>query len=246
MRAKIWMPALLFVSHLVATATVFGQAVQLPTIHNTGVSTTVLVPDRGSMLLGGINRSSSGSVTSGVPGLSHIPGANRLFKNRAIGSSSGAMNMSVNVFVHDLREMDEALLAEAAARRGGAALPVGRAAPAPLTAEDRRAAFLTQHVGRTADLREETNAAPLAAAKVASVDEIRREQLAAKTQQENEARSYLAQGLEAESLGQFGAAKVFYNMAARRSAGELRSTILARLQNLSPTANATKLAAESR
>ena len=88
----------------------FTQTVQLPTFHVTGVSTTVIVPDRGSVYLGGVHRSSIGSRQFGTP----LSG----FRNRAIGRASAAGSMSIHATIIDHDEIDRALLAEAARRRG--------------------------------------------------------------------------------------------------------------------------------
>lgn len=80
-----------------------ATTVQLPTFNMFTISTTVLVPDRGSMSLGGSGGSRSASHSNGGPG----------FANRAGGSSSGASSLSVGVQVHDLAAMDQALLDEA-------------------------------------------------------------------------------------------------------------------------------------
>ncbi|MEZ6110141.1 MAG: hypothetical protein R3C99_03880 [Pirellulaceae bacterium] len=89
----------------------WGQAVQLPTYSQFGVQTSALVPDGGAAYLGGVRRSAIGSVSRG------LPGGGPLFKNRAIGRSDSATGVSVHATIIDLRELDEAVLAEAAARR---------------------------------------------------------------------------------------------------------------------------------
>ena len=63
------------------TTTTEGTTVQLPTFSFTTVSTTVSVPDGGTILLGGIKRLREGRNEHGVPMLSKIPYVNRLFKN---------------------------------------------------------------------------------------------------------------------------------------------------------------------
>lgn len=93
------------------------NVVQLPTFQTFSVGSTVLVPDRGGALLGGVNRAAVGSVERGVPGLSNLPYANRLFKNRAIGSTTSPSTISVHAHIIDFEAMDKALLAEAARRR---------------------------------------------------------------------------------------------------------------------------------
>jgi hypothetical protein len=134
--------ALVAVSSLGAVAiccTGRAQVVQLPSYHVTSVDTTVSVPDGGAAYLGGIYGLSEGSTMRGVP---LTP-----FKNRAIGRSVGASTMSVHATIIDLAEMDEALLAEAAAKR--AASPYGPYRVDPVVAAE--ASYLSAHVGRGAD-----------------------------------------------------------------------------------------------
>ncbi len=68
-----------------STTTHSGVTVQLPTFSFTTVTTTVSVPDGGTVLLGGIKRLSEGRNEFGVPILDEIPYLNRLFKNVGIG-----------------------------------------------------------------------------------------------------------------------------------------------------------------
>ena len=58
---------------------------QLPTFAFITVTTTVSVPDGGTVLLGGIKRLSEGRNERGVPLLSKMPYVNRLFRNVGIG-----------------------------------------------------------------------------------------------------------------------------------------------------------------
>lgn len=114
--------------------------VQLPTFQEFSVSTTVSVPDRGSLILGGVSRSAASSVSRGTPGLDKLPGASRLFKNRAGGRDTSASTAAVTAQIHDFAELDAATLA--AARRG-----------TTRDAVDRKAEFLTKHLGRNASAR---------------------------------------------------------------------------------------------
>ena len=75
--------------------TVEGTTVQLPVFAITTVSTTVNVPDGGTVLLGGIKRLQEGRNERGVPILSNIPYVNRLFKNVGIGRTSQSLMMMV-------------------------------------------------------------------------------------------------------------------------------------------------------
>lgn len=72
-----------------------GTTVQLPTFAFTTVTTTVSVPDGGTVLLGGVKRLSEGRNERGVPLLTKIPYVNRLFKNVGIGRTTRSLMMMV-------------------------------------------------------------------------------------------------------------------------------------------------------
>jgi general secretion pathway protein D len=72
-----------------------GTTVQLPTFSFVTVTTTVSVPDGGTVLLGGIKRLSEGRNEFGVPILNKIPYINRLFKNVGIGRETQTLMMMV-------------------------------------------------------------------------------------------------------------------------------------------------------
>ncbi|TWU34389.1 type II secretion system protein GspD [Novipirellula artificiosorum] len=74
---------------------VSGTTVQLPTFAFTSVSTTVSVPDGGTILLGGIKRLSEGRSERGVPFLSKIPYVSRLFRNVATGRDARSLMLMV-------------------------------------------------------------------------------------------------------------------------------------------------------
>ena len=74
---------------------VTGTTVQQPSQAQTSVSTTVSVPDGGTILLGGIKRMREGRVERGIPILSKIPYVNRLFKNTAVGRETSTLMMTV-------------------------------------------------------------------------------------------------------------------------------------------------------
>ena len=78
--------------------------VQLPTFQNFSMSTTIVVPDRGRVYLGGVNRSYRSSSRRGAP---LFPGS-----SRAYGGGSSTSGVSVSAHIHDLRELDQARLAE--------------------------------------------------------------------------------------------------------------------------------------
>ena len=72
-----------------------GTTVQLPTFAYVTVTTTVSVPDGGTILLGGIKRLSEGRTEKGVPILNKVPFINRLFKNTGIGRETSSLMMMV-------------------------------------------------------------------------------------------------------------------------------------------------------
>lgn len=86
-----------------------GTTVQLPTFSFTTVTTTVSVPDGGTVLLGGIKRLSEGRTERGVPLLNKIPYASRLFKNVGIGRQTQSLMMMVTPRII-IQEEEEAKL----------------------------------------------------------------------------------------------------------------------------------------
>jgi general secretion pathway protein D len=75
--------------------TTAGTTVQLPTFQFVSVTTTVSVPDGGTVLLGGIKRLAEGRREFGVPLLSKVPYINRLFRNVGIGRETDSLMMMV-------------------------------------------------------------------------------------------------------------------------------------------------------
>ncbi len=66
----------------------FTQFIQQPTQTNVNVQTTVVCPDGGTVLLGGLKTLNEGRNEFGPPFLSDIPYLNRLFKNVGIGQET--------------------------------------------------------------------------------------------------------------------------------------------------------------
>ena len=93
-----------------ATSTVdSGTTVQLPTFSFVTVTTTVSVPDGGTVLLGGIKRLSEGRNEFGVPILDKLPYLNRLFKNVGIGRETQSLMMMVTPRIIIQEEEEERL-----------------------------------------------------------------------------------------------------------------------------------------
>ena len=86
-----------------------GTTVQLPQFAFTSVSTTVSVPDGGTILLGGIKRLSEGRNERAVPMLGKIPYINRLFKNVGIGRTTQSLMMMVTPRIIIQEEEEERL-----------------------------------------------------------------------------------------------------------------------------------------
>ncbi len=77
------------------TTTKAGVSVQQPVFASIQISTTVSVPDGGTVVMGGIKRLSEGRKEYGTPILNKIPFINRLFMNSAIGRQSESIMMMV-------------------------------------------------------------------------------------------------------------------------------------------------------
>lgn len=86
-----------------------GTTVQLPTFQVISVSTTVSVPDGGTVLLGGIKRLSEGRTEFGVPLLSKVPYVDRLFRNVGIGRDTESLMMMVTPHIIIQEEEEERL-----------------------------------------------------------------------------------------------------------------------------------------
>jgi general secretion pathway protein D len=91
------------------TAQSQGTTVQLPTFAFTTVTTTVSVPDGGTVLLGGIKRLSEQRIENGVPILNKIPYINRLFDNIGTGRNTSSLMMMVSPRII-IQEEEEAAL----------------------------------------------------------------------------------------------------------------------------------------
>ena len=139
-----------------------------------------------------------------------------LSPNRAYGSQTSAGGVSVFAQIHDQREMDEAVLARARAQGRPRADGGGQA---ELSAD----AFPAQ--------------APNA---LASIEELRSREAAAKAITAAETEQLVARARQAIASGKAGAAKVYFQMAAKRAGEPLKSQILAELRGMDTPALAKK------
>ena len=92
-----------------AQTTTQGTTVQLPTFSFTTVSTTVSVPDGGTVLLGGIKRLREARNEQGIPMLNKLPYVNRLFKNVGIGRDTQSLMLMVTPRIIIQEEEEEKL-----------------------------------------------------------------------------------------------------------------------------------------
>ena len=87
-----------------------GTTIQQPEFISTSVTTTVSVPDGGTVLLGGIKRLREGRNEFGVPILSKIPYINRLFKNVGMGRTTDSLMLMVTPRIIIQEEEEDKLL----------------------------------------------------------------------------------------------------------------------------------------
>ena len=87
-----------------------GTTIQQPTFSFTTVTTTVSVPDGGTVLMGGIKRMQEGRNEFGVPVLSKIPYVNRLFKNVGIARRTQSLMLMVTPRIIIQEEEEDKLL----------------------------------------------------------------------------------------------------------------------------------------
>ena len=87
-----------------------GTTIQLPEFIFTTVTTTVSVPDGGTVLLGGIKRLREGRNEFGVPILSKIPYINRLFKIVGMGRTTDSLMLMVTPRIIIQEEEEDKLL----------------------------------------------------------------------------------------------------------------------------------------
>ena len=85
----------------------FTQYLQQPTFSSIDVQTTVMVPDGGTVVLGGLKALSEGRNEFGPPVLSKVPYLNRLFRNVGYGRTTSNLMMLVTPRIIINREEQE-------------------------------------------------------------------------------------------------------------------------------------------
>lgn len=210
------------------------QVVQLPTFSFFSVATTVSVPDSGAAYLGGVKRSRTSRSLRGVPDLSSLPYAGRLFRNDSLASSTSSSGAYVTANVIDHGELDRMILEEVAAMRGPSR---------EMTGIERKAAFLSQHIGRRGNLvlamsRKPQPAATSRAAPIAPA--------AAERKAAAEVAAHLDRARRAEAAGNFGSARCSYRVVARRGEEAQKRYALARLAAIDAADKGISLASSER
>ena len=90
------------------TSSQFSGRIQLPELQGTQIRTTVSVPDKGTILLGGQRVVNEIEIEAGVPVLSKIPVVNRFFTNRITSKVEKTMLLLIRpeIIIHQENEDD--------------------------------------------------------------------------------------------------------------------------------------------
>jgi type II secretory pathway component GspD/PulD (secretin) len=123
-----------------------GITVQQPVVSVFNVNTVVSVPDGGTISLGGVNESSYGRVSRGVP-LTGAPYLSRAFNNRAIGREIASSNVSVTAKILIMEELDAQVTAEG--QRRAALREATNPNPNGTVDTQRKADFISRNIGKS-------------------------------------------------------------------------------------------------
>ncbi|MCH8824091.1 MAG: hypothetical protein IH984_11350 [Planctomycetes bacterium] len=102
-------------------STNFTGQVELPIIQGSRIRTTVCVPDRGTVLLGGLHETEEIEIEAGVPILSKIPFINRFFTNRLTSKSDKSLMILIRPEIIIQQENEDMLFPGLSDTLGGAA-----------------------------------------------------------------------------------------------------------------------------
>ena len=215
-----WLACCLAALLSLSSVVVQAQVVMLPTQRIFSTSGSVLVPDHGTAHLGSIRWAREGSTTRGVPGLAQLPGVGRLFRNQAYSREMGSSGAAVTVTIIDLHELDQQVLGQAQVR-----------VPSPEEQEiARKAEFLARNLAKPLVTTPAKKTLP--SVRPTGVMEIRRQNQLAASQRQQETTEFLAKARQLDRAGKTGVARIYYQMAARRSTGVQQQMILDRLRQI--------------
>ena len=188
-----------------------ATSVQLPTFSYFSVGTSVLVPDRGGAVLGGLSRSASQSSQFGWPATG--------MGQRSFGASGSGQIAGISVWIHDFEAMEAQLLGQ---RQPAVAGPLSvKMTPKP------------NPVHQTAVLGPSAADRP-----VLSVAELRQLRQAEQEARNDEATMWMERAEKAQAEGKPAVARIYYQMALRRADGSLKQQIQQRLEALSASPSA--------
>jgi len=216
-----------------------GSTVQLPTFSFFSVGTTVSVPDRGSVYMGGVKRAATGRNEFGAPMLPFRP-----FRNSAIGMERSASSVRATAYIHDFDAMEEALMGQASSLQSSSYRPSSQWGPAVRPSRSQIAAY-----GNTLQPRNPAGGSSWHAAGTSgaalpqlSVADAKAEHAAQEVARNDKAADYFARGQLAEAGGKANVAKIYYQMAARRATGTLQQQVAARLEAIGVAQTGSQLA----
>ncbi|MGY8769624.1 MAG: hypothetical protein ACKVH8_14500 [Pirellulales bacterium] len=188
---------------LASTSLTSAQTVQLPTFRQFGVSTSVLVPTRGSTYLGGIGR--NGEYSNSRRGLPFLPG------NRGISKSTSHAGMRASAYVHDFDAIDKALLGVDFYRR------------------QKESPGSALNSSKYSSNNSRPSNSQLSNADNLSLSAIKELQVAKNEAANQEANKYLAHAEKALASGKPNIAKLFLRLAIDEAQGEYKQILTARL-----------------
>ena len=204
-----------------------GTTIQLPSFRFQTVTTTVTVPDGGTVLLGGVKRAAMGRNERGVPILGKIPFLGRGFRNVGIGREMSSGMMTTTVQIHMFEELERQLLGDRSASNRltrGQGFMLGQKPTK------------NEYFSRIAASKRNAPATALA--------ELRRMQADEQVVEQQEAEVFFERAKKAEADGKPGVAKIYYRLAVERVRGKLKQEILAQRQKrLDPVENALRIVA---
>jgi len=108
----LWTATVLSTLVMMKPVEVHAQVILLPTTRTFSVGTSVSVPDRGLIGLGGIRYGALGRTSYGTPGMGMLPlfGVSPLFHHRATSQTLGSTQAILGVQIIDLKELDRQVL----------------------------------------------------------------------------------------------------------------------------------------
>ena len=108
----LWTATVLSTLVMMKPMEVHAQVILLPTTRTFSVGTSVSVPDRGFIGLGGIRYGALGRTSYRTPGMGMLPlfGVSPLFHHRATSQTLGSTQAVLGVQIIDLKELDRQVL----------------------------------------------------------------------------------------------------------------------------------------